>query len=643
MIEDSPADAELIVDALEHGGYDVVSERVESADPMRTALQRTTWDVVLSDYSLPTFSGVAALEVLQASGCDVPFLIVSGTVGEETAVDALRAGAQDFLLKGSLSRLIPAIARGLADVRARQERGRAVDDLRRSEAQYRSLVDRAVFGLYRTNGDGLFLTVNPALIAMLHYDSAEELLRVNLDDIYQDASARQVLLGRLTHERGITGEEVIWRTKTGQLIRVRWSASFIDALNVSAPVYEVFVEDVTERVLLAEQLRQSQKMEAIGQLAGGVAHDFNNLLTAILSHADFALEELAPAHPANQHVAEIRLASESAAALTRQLLAFSRRQVLQLQSLDLNTVVTRVESLLRRIIGEHIALISRLESTLPCVSADPGQIEQILMNLCVNARDAMPAGGQLTIETASVELDAAYVRGHGGVVAGAHVMLAVSDTGTGMDAATQARVFEPFFTTKDRGEGTGLGLATVYGIVKQSRGSIWIYSEVGHGTTFKIYLPCVETTEQVAPPGPRVASAAVHGNETILVADDQRGIRAVIRAALIRYGYTVLLASDGVEALRIVSEHADPIHLLLTDVVMPAMSGCELVSRMRHTHPNVKVLYTSGYTDDAIVRHGILEPDAQFLEKPFTPQALVKRIREVLDTPIDCAVPDVVI
>jgi two-component system cell cycle sensor histidine kinase/response regulator CckA len=277
------------------------------------------------------------------------------------------------------------------------------------------------------------------------------------------------------------------------------------------------------------------------------------------------------------------------------------------------------------------------------VSADPGQIEQILMNLCVNARDAMPAGGQLTIETASVDLDDAYVRVHGGVVAGAHVMLAVSDTGTGMDAATQARIFEPFFTTKDRGEGTGLGLATVYGIVKQSRGSIWIYSEVGHGTTFKIYLPCVETTEQVAPPGPRVASAAVHGNETILVADDQRGIRAVIRAALIRYGYTVLLASDGVEALRIVSEHADPIHLLLTDVVMPAMSGCELVSRMRHTHPNVKVLYTSGYTDDAIVRHGILEPDAQFLEKPFTPQALVKRIREVLDTPIDCAVPDVVI
>jgi len=317
--------------------------------------------------------------------------------------------------------------------------------------------------------------------------------------------------------------------------------------------------------------------------------------------------------------------------LTRQVLAFSRRQILQPQSLNLNTIVTRMESLLRRVIGEHIDLTARLASTLACVSADPGQMEQILMNLCVNARDAMPTGGKLTLETADVELDDAYVRTHGSVAAGPHVMLAVSDTGTGMDVATQARIFEPFFTTKNRGEGTGLGLATVYGIVKQSGGSIWVYSELGRGTTFKVYLP--QAVAEGARPPTVAASTVLRGTETILVAEDQRGIRAVVRAALSRYGYTVLLASDGQEALRIVADHAGPIHLLLTDVVMPLMSGRELVQRLCGTHPHLKVLYTSGYTDDAIVRHGVLEPDAAFLEKPFTPQTLVQKIREVLDTP----------
>ena len=616
---------------LERGGYDVIWERVQTADAMKAALQQSAWDLVLSDFAMPAFSGPAALDLLKESGNDFPFVIISGTIGEENAVAALKAGAHDFLIKNRLSRLIPAIERELADVAARRERKHALEALRQSEAQYRSLIDRAVFGIYQSSGDGRFLSVNPALVSMLRYESDAELLAVNLNEIYVDPSVRHALLRRLLRQRQIVGEELVWRTKAGSPIRVRWSASFIDVPDSGLPIYEVFVEDITERAKLEDQLRQSQKMEAVGQLAGGVAHDFNNLLTAILSYADFTLEQLEGTHPARPDIEEIRTASESAASLTRQLLAFSRRQVVQPQVLDLNTVVVRTESLLRRVIGEHIDLTSRLTAALGRVSADPGQIEQILMNLCVNARDAMPSGGTLTIETANVALDDASVNVHRGASAGPHTMLAVSDTGVGMDEATQARIFEPFFTTKERGQGTGLGLATVYGIVKQNDGSIWVYSELGRGTTFKIYLPQV-AEEQERPPAP-VAPADLHGTETILVAEDQRGIREIVRAALTRYGYTVLMADRGEEALRIVHDHQGPINLLLTDVVMPGMSGRELVTRVRNIHSDIKVLFTSGYTDDAIVRHGVLEPGAAFLEKPFRPQMLVKKVREVLDAP----------
>jgi PAS domain S-box-containing protein len=628
-VEDSPPDAELVIAELERGGYDVTWERVQTGEAMTAALRRAVWDIVLSDFDLPTFSGPEALELLKASGNDLPFVIISGTIGEESAVAALKAGAHDFLIKNRLSRLIPAIERELVDVAGRRERRRALEALRQSESQYRSLIDRAVFGIYQSSGDGRLLTVNPALVSMLGYDSAAELLAVNLNEIYTDASARLALFRRLLRQRQILGEELVWRTKGGAEIRVRWSASFIEVPDSGPPIYEVFVEDITERTKLEDQLRQSQKMEAVGQLAGGVAHDFNNLLTAILSYSDFILEQLEESHPARSDVEEIRTASESAASLTRQLLAFSRRQVIQPRVLDLNDVVTRTESLLRRVIGEDIDLASHLTASLGRVSADPGQLEQILMNLCVNARDAMPSGGHLTIETANVDLDDAFVNRHRGALAGPHAMLAVSDTGVGMDEATQARIFEPFFTTKERGHGTGLGLATVFGIVKQSGGSIWVYSELGRGTTFKIYFPQVR--EEVAPTVAETVATDVRGTETILVAEDQRGIREIVRVALTRYGYTVLTADRGAEALRIVREHSGPIDLLLTDVVMPVMSGRELVARVQQTHPNIKILYTSGYTDDAMIRHGVLDPGAAFLEKPFRPLALVKKVREVLD------------
>jgi PAS domain S-box-containing protein len=389
--------------------------------------------------------------------------------------------------------------------------------------------------------------------------------------------------------------------------------------------------ELAERKQLEEQLRQSQKMEAVGQLAGGVAHDFNNLLTIITGHTQLLLEHLTPGNGLRGYVTEIQKAGDRAASLTRQLLAFSRQQVLQPQVLDLNSIVANIHKLLRRLIGEDIDLVAVPRNDLGRVKADPGQLEQVIMNLAVNARDAMPQGGKLTIETANVDLDETYARGHVGVTPGPYVMLAVSDTGIGMDAATRAHMFEPFFTTKEKGKGTGLGLATIYGIVKQSGGNVWVYSELGRGTTFKIYLPRVEEALK-----PIERSSARHGvgrgSETVLIVEDEGAVRSLVRGVLEENGYTVLEAGGGEEALVISARHAGRIDLILTDVVMPHMSGRELAERLASLRPEAKVLYMSGYTDDAIVRHGALAVGTAYLQKPFTPSALVCKIREVLDT-----------
>jgi len=390
--------------------------------------------------------------------------------------------------------------------------------------------------------------------------------------------------------------------------------------------------DITERKQLEEQFHQAQKMEAVGRLAGGVAHDFNNLLTAILGSADLVLESLTARVPERGELEEIRKAALRAADLTRQLLAFSRQQVIAPTALNPNEVVANMDKLLRRLLGEDVELRTRLTPDLVTVKADPSQLEQVVLNLAVNARDAMPNGGKLTIETQNVELDAAYVRGHISAQPGSYAMIAVSDTGVGMDAATQARIFEPFFTTKEIGKGTGLGLATVYGIVKQSGGWIWVYSEPGQGTTFKIYLPCV--TEAVPPAAVTPAPpASVRGSETILLVEDDEMIRNLVPKVLKANGYRVLVAANGRDAERMAGQHEGPIHLLMTDVVMPGMNGREVAERLAAARAGLRVLYLSGYTDDAIVHHGVLEPGVAFLQKPFTPAVLGRKVREVLDSP----------
>jgi two-component system, cell cycle sensor histidine kinase and response regulator CckA len=389
-------------------------------------------------------------------------------------------------------------------------------------------------------------------------------------------------------------------------------------------------QDVTGRILLEEQFRQSQKMEAVGQLAGGVAHDFNNLLTIINGYSELLLDTLPPGDPNRRLLAEIHKAGERSAGLTRQLLAFSRKQVLAPRILDLNAVVADTANLLRRVIGEDVKLFADPGPDLGPVKADPGQVEQVLLNLAVNARDAMPTGGRLTIETRNVELDEEYARIHPGATSGPYVLLAISDTGTGMTPEVMARAFEPFFTTKDEGKGTGLGLATVYGIVKQSGGHVEVSSEVDVGTTFKVYLPRAEP-EGGAAKSPTRPPAQPQGTETVFVVEDEDAVRALIRHILTAGGYSVMEAEDAASAVKAAAGHAGRIDLLVTDVVMPGLGGRELSERLLEARPGLKVLYLSGYTDDAVVRHGVLHESVNFLQKPFTPAALAHKVREVLD------------
>jgi two-component system, cell cycle sensor histidine kinase and response regulator CckA len=513
------------------------------------------------------------------------------------------------------------------------ERKRAEEGLRGAEEKYRSIFENAVEGIFQFAPDGRFMSVNPALADILGYASSEELIahRTEIErQHYVDPNDRHRLEETLSKQGVITGFECeVFRKDLSKIWIVKNIRASRDA-DGSVLYYEGSVVDITERKLLEEQLRQAQKLEAVGQLAGGIAHDFNNLLTAINGYSQLTLMGLQPADPLRGNMEEIRKAGDRAAALTRQLLAFSRKQVLQPKVLDLNSAVSEIGKMLRRLIGEDIQLCTVLASDLGRIKSDPGQIEQILMNLAVNARDAMPQGGKLTLETQNVFVDESYLSQHIAVIPGSYVMLAVSDNGLGMDKQTQAHIFEPFFTTKELGKGTGLGLSTVYGIVKQSGGNIWVYSEIGQGTTFKIYLPRVDEEAQAYRPGTEVQEA-LEGRETILLAEDEEIVRSLMRDVLKGYGYDVLEAANGSAALILCERHPGPIHLMITDVVMPEMSGRELTEHLAGTHPEMKVLFMSGYTDDTIVRHGILESDIAFLQKPFTPQALAHRVREVLE------------
>jgi two-component system cell cycle sensor histidine kinase/response regulator CckA len=512
IADDSENDVVLLLRTLRKAGYEPVYERVSTAPAMKAALQRQAWDVVISDYEMPNFGGFEALQVLKESGHDLPFILVSAVVSEETAVAAMKAGAHDYIMKRKLARLGPAIERELREAQTRVARKAAEEALRQSE----------------------------------------------------------------------------------------------------------------------EQLRQAQKIEAVGRLAAGVAHDFNNILTAIMGHSELLLRKLGADDPRRKNAEQIEKSAYMAAALTRQLLTFSRKQVIEPRVLKLNAVINNIERMLRRLIGEDIEFRTELDPAAGHIKADPGQIEQVIMNLAVNARDAMPKGGKLTATTANTTLDKDHLKNFPDLCAGDYVTLAIADTGTGMSEEVKAHLFEPFFTTKPPGKGTGLGLATCFGIVKQNSGHINVHSELGRGTTFKLYFPQVQSA--LEPSRVRITPTEVAGgSETVLLVEDEPVVRELAVATLREKGYTVVEAVNGEEGLRLARQHDGKIDLVLTDVVMPVMGGKEMADALRTSHPDTKVLFASGYSEDAMGHHGVLRPGIVFLQKPYMTATLVRKVREVLD------------
>jgi two-component system cell cycle sensor histidine kinase/response regulator CckA len=759
IVEDSPTDEKLVLASLRSLGRRIESHRVEDPDAMRAALAAQRWDLVISDWSMPRFSALGALAVLQSTNLDIPFIIVSGTIGEEMAVEAMRAGAQDYVLKGRLARLAPAITRELRESALRQSRRDALDALKSSEARYRRIVETTSHGVWEVDSTDKTTFVNARMVELLGcsassvvgraltefldqegrlgfeqnralnrrgistqievdlHRSDAVVLRVVVDmtplsegahpggafamisDVTERRRAENAL--RVSEARfrrlwnsgiflimisdtegnireinesgarmlGYTPEEMVgtlrwaaitppgwehvdavaaaqlastgvataWEKellhKDGRRVPILAGAALLDGREGIAIALDLTTSKETEQRLrdVEAQFRQSQKMEAVGQLAGGVAHDFNNMLSVILGFGELMLSDLKDGDPMRHDVEEICAAGHRAAALTRQLLMFSRQQVLAPKVLDLNEVLLGMDTMLRRLVGEDIDLVLLPAANVARVNADPGSIEQLVMNLVVNARDAMPTGGKLTLEISMIELDEESTRDHSGMTPGHHVLLAVSDTGSGMDKATQARIFEPFFTTKEKTKGTGLGLSTVFGIVKQSGGDVWVYSEPGIGTTFKVYLPRFDGLVTAAPPS--VVATSPRGNETILVVEDEDQVRAVALSVLRRHGYRVLEARNAGEALLICERAEEKVDLLLTDVVMPRMSGPELAKRLVEMRPRLKVLFMSGYTDDSVVRHGVLDAEIAYLQKPLTPTAITVKVREVLDAP----------
>ena len=512
------------------------------------------------------------------------------------------------------------------------ERKRAEEALRRSEADFRSVVEDAPYGIYRATPAGRLLQVNPALRKLLGYEQEQELLRQELaTDIFRHTDEYRRLTDLLACTEEIRDVEVEWKQQNGTPITVRCSGRRIKDENGASAYFEVFAEDVTENRILEKQLRMAQKMEAIGRLSGGIAHDFNNLLGVIIGYSGVLKKALSPENVLREHALEIEKAGQRAASLTKQLLAFSRQQVLTPAVLSLNTLVSDMEKMLPRLLGEDIEVSLALDPDLGNVKADQSQIEQVIINLAVNARDAMPSGGKLKIETTNVQLDQTYARNHPGSKPGKYVLLAVTDSGMGMDATTLTHIFEPFFTTKELGKGTGLGLATVYGIVKQSNGYIWVDSAPRKGASFQIYLPqhegYVTREEPKSSPEQRL-----RGSESILLVEDAEPLRKLAQTFLEAGGFRVLSAGCGEEAMRVAASFRGNVDLLLTDVVMPGMNGRVLAEQLLPRQPRMKVLYMSGYTDSFIAGHGVLEPETHLLHKPFTEEVLIQKVREVLDS-----------
>jgi PAS domain S-box-containing protein len=634
-LEDDPLDAELVKARLETAGLACRLTRVQTHAEFDAALRRKAYDIVLADYRLPNYDGMSALRLVLDVCPDVPFVFVSGTMGEEAVIEGLTRGATDYVLKQRLTRLVPAVNRALREAQNQRERGQAEKALAESEAKMRCILDSVDEGFIVVDRQYRVISANRAFC--------------HLSNLRQDQ-----VIGRLCHEishhrgrpcfesgetcpikRTFDSGEAHFAVHThtdaagAQKYLELKSYPIVDASGTVSSAIETII-DVTEKRKLQEQLARSQKMESIARLAGGVAHDFNNMLGVIIGHAEIAMRQMNKSNPLSNNLKEIRSAAERSVNLTRQLLGFASRQTVTPKVLDLNETVEDMLKILRRLIGEDIDLVWRPGDGVWPIKMDPSQIDQILANLCVNARDAISGVGRISIETGTRTFDAVNCKHHPEVVPGEYVSITVSDDGSGMDAETLGKIFEPFFTTKEIGRGTGLGLATIYGIVLQNNGFVNVYSEPGHGTTFNIYLPrhAAATVQAVS----RDHTPPVRGgNETILLVEDENSILNISREILERYGYQVLSASTPLEAMGLANAHNGRIHLLIVDVIMPEMNGRELAENVLSVYPDIECLFMSGYSGDVIAHHGVLEEGVNFIQKPFSMQYLAAKVREVLD------------
>jgi two-component system cell cycle sensor histidine kinase/response regulator CckA len=687
LLEDDPLDAALCQRKLEGFSLPFTITSVGNADDFKSEVEARLYDVILGDYRLPNWTGLDAVRWLRSSGHSVPFILVTGALGDELAVECIKEGVTDYILKDKMERLPFALMRAVEGSRMRAERDQTEQVLRqaehnlsqskydlgqsehdlgqseynlsqserdlsrseykltqsennlshseielhKSERQFASIIHGAPYGIYRSDDKGRILMANPALVKMLGYGSEAEVLKLNLEeDVYVDAADRREILGKLDGENKFARAEVKWHHKSGKIISVKLDGWRLETKAGGTAIYKAFAQDITEQKLMEQQFHQAQKMEAIGRLAGGVAHDFNNLLMIIRGCAELLDYHKADPQKIRGYIKQINDATSIAASVVQQLMAFSRKQAPEKSALDFNAVLRDLRKMLPRLLGEDIQIVFTPGQTLARVCADRAQFEQIILNLAVNARDAMPAGGKLAFATSNVVLAAPQVESGGmELPRGSYVLLSVTDSGTGMDQEVQSHIFEPFFTTKERGKGTGLGLATVYGIVKEAHGFITVDSTPGKGTAFKIYFPVdVEAKEVVAP----VQTAPPPGGtETILLVEDEAALREITCEYLESRGYSVLCASSGLRALEFCRNYESPIDILMTDIIMPGIQGPELVKSALKMRPGIRVIYVSGYTDRGL--EIVVSENAVLLRKPYSLADLGHTIRTTATAP----------
>src|SRR2546430_789711 len=633
IVEDSENDALLLVRRLERSGFDPAWKRVETAESLRAALGEQTWDIAFSDHSMRGFGSREALRIVKEQGQDVPLVILSGAVSEEEAVAAMQAGAVDYIRKDNLSRLIPVGERELRAAQERQERQKAEAAQREIQARKSAMLDSALDCIVTIDHEGKVVEWNPAAEKTFGHRRADvigkELAALVIPPALQERHRQGLARYLSTGQRSFLGKriELAALRADGTEFPVELSITRVPA--EGSPLFTGFINDISERKRLEGQLRQFQKMESIGQLAAGVAHDFNNILAVIQGHTDMVLSGMVEGSDAEESLKQVAAAAKRGGGLTRQLLAFSRKEEMQPEEMSLNEVVSGMTKMLGRLLGADVALQFMPSANLPAVNGDVGMIEQVLLNLAVNARDAMTRGGQLIISTAARTIDDKYVQRNPEGRAGQFVCLGVRDTGCGISPEILPRIFEPFFTTKEVGKGTGLGLATVYGIVKQHQGWLEVASQIGQGTTFNVFLPAsYEAAEALVESH---SSALPRGRgETILVAEDEPALLLLAARLLRNLGYEVLEAASGVEAIELWERHGRKVDLLLTDLVMPdGLTGRELAKKMETG--GLRVIYTSGYSPEMRETAFVFREGTNFLQKPYDPQKLAKAVRDCLD------------